>query len=343
MEVMSKCRFTVIRLLALLAAVPMVTSARAEPIPELAPARVIRLADRRSPETVPVISGVALVPPGRVMATVGDDHLVRLWDTATGQEMVDLSGHNDWVRCVAVSPSGQLLATACTERHVVLWDTSTGRATVTLPDAGEAVRALAFCPDGHTLAAGGFEDRIRLYDSLSGEAPRLLEAPGPDIRAVVFSPDCKQLAAAGREGRVRIWDVASGQLIHELEGHRRRVCALAYSPDGRKLASAGEGPDLLVWDAEGGSLLSRLPVRPGKVLSTTFCGPDRLAAGDSFNTIRLWDLSTGRPLYRLVGHTGSVATLAWDPEAEVLISGSFDTTVRVWPLGSGAIEAGVEP
>jgi mitogen-activated protein kinase organizer 1 len=68
-----------------------------------------------------------------------------------------------------------------------------------------------------------------------------------------------------------------------------------------------------------------------------------LAAGDSYNTIRLWDLSTGRTLYRMVGHTGSVTTLAWDAEAEVLISGSFDTTVRVWPLESRAIAAGSQP
>jgi WD40 repeat protein len=37
-------------------------------------------------------------------------------------------------------------------------------------------------------------------------------------------------------------------------------------------------------------------------------------------------------LYRLVGHTGSVTALVWDAAEQVLISGSFDTTVRVWPL-----------
>jgi WD40 repeat protein len=35
-----------------------------------------------------------------------------------------------------------------------------------------------------------------------------------------------------------------------------------------------------------------------------------------------------------VGHTGSVSALAWDSPAGVLISGSYDTTVRVWQLSS---------
>jgi WD40 repeat protein len=51
--------------------------------------------------------------------------------------------------------------------------------------------------------------------------------------------------------------------------------------------------------------------------------------------IRLWDLSTGGEQYHLMGHTGSVTGLAWDCNAEVLISGSFDTTVRLWQLNPG--------
>jgi WD40 repeat protein len=59
-----------------------------------------------------------------------------------------------------------------------------------------------------------------------------------------------------------------------------------------------------------------------------------LAAGGSDDLIRVWDLATRSEQLRLVGHTGSVSALAWDSQAEVLISGSFDTTVRLWLLRS---------
>jgi mitogen-activated protein kinase organizer 1 len=80
--------------------------------------------------------------------------------------------------------------------------------------------------------------------------------------------------------------------------------------------------------------LETLPARPGVVLSLVFCGPDRLAAGGSDDLIRVWDLTTRSEQLRLVGHTGSVSALVWDAQAELLVSGSFDTTVRLWPLRS---------
>lgn len=35
----------------------------------------------------------------------------------------------------------------------------------------------------------------------------------------------------------------------------------------------------------------------------------------------------------LKGHSGSVRTLAWDPERSMLFSGSFDQTIIVWDIG----------
>lgn len=35
----------------------------------------------------------------------------------------------------------------------------------------------------------------------------------------------------------------------------------------------------------------------------------------------------------LKGHSGSVRTLSWDSERQMLFSGSFDQTVIVWDIG----------
>jgi WD40 repeat protein len=67
-------------------------------------------------------------------------------------------------------------------------------------------------------------------------------------------------------------------------------------------------------------------------LALSFCGPGLLAAGGSDNVIRIWDLASGKEQSQLVGHTGSVTTLAWDTKSSTLISGSFDTTIRFWQL-----------
>ena len=68
----------------------------------------------------------------------------------------------------------------------------------------------------------------------------------------------------------------------------------------------------------------------------TVCGANLIATGGSDNTVRIWNWQTRDEAEHFVGHTGSVATLAFDPASGVLISGSYDTTVRVWRLeGTG--------
>ena len=48
--------------------------------------------------------------------------------------------------------------------------------------------------------------------------------------------------------------------------------------------------------------------------------------------IHLWDLGTQRERCRLIGHTGSVTTLTFNAKSQTLISGGFDTTLRMWQL-----------
>ena len=87
-----------------------------------------------------------------------------------------------------------------------------------------------------------------------------------------------------------------------------------------------------VWDAATGEQLQKLNCRTGKVLSMAVCGANLIATGGSDNLVRIWNWQTQAEADHLQGHTGSVATLAFDRASGVIVSGSYDTTVREWQL-----------
>src|SRR5262249_17354768 len=67
------------------------------------------------------IKTVTFSPDGKRLVSAGYDKTMRIWDAATGQEIL-LLRHPDWVRGVAFSPDGKLLASAREDRTVRVWN-----------------------------------------------------------------------------------------------------------------------------------------------------------------------------------------------------------------------------
>jgi tricorn protease-like protein len=67
------------------------------------------------------IGGLAFSPDGKRLATTSMDGTARVWEAASGKELLILSGHEGQVRGVAFSPDGQRLATGSTDMIARVW------------------------------------------------------------------------------------------------------------------------------------------------------------------------------------------------------------------------------
>jgi WD40 repeat protein len=191
------------------------------------------------------VRAVEATRDGRVVASVADDMVCRLWDAASGKPLHELRGHAEktpthfpsMLFACAFSPDGKYLATGDKVGHIVVWDVQSGKPVTTLESPGMytwdpvqrrhsigGIRSLAFSPDGKLLAAGGI-GKIGNIDHLEGKP------------------------------RVEVFDWQKGTRAHEYQGEgiKGLVERLVFHPKGEWLLAAGGGNDgfLLFFDLKG--------------------------------------------------------------------------------------------
>jgi RNA polymerase sigma factor (sigma-70 family) len=286
---------------------------------------------------------LAFSPDGKVIATgAGDvtarEHLIRLWDVATGKELRQCRGHEGPVRCFAFAPDGKTLASGSGDRTVRLWDPATGKELHQLQGHQGVVLALSYSPDGKTLASGGMDGVIRLWESDGGKERSRREVAG-SVHSLAFAGD-RTLAWGDKQGAIHIVDSKTSQEVRRLERHPFWVSDLSLSSDGKLLASVGSGLDFTVhlWEADTGKKLSPPPdAHQAQVASVTFAADDKTLISASWDgTVRFWNPTTGQETRRPVGDLGIVVAVASSLDSKVLaIVADGGRTIRLWdgPFG----------
>ncbi|MDG1873896.1 MAG: WD40 repeat domain-containing protein [Mariniblastus sp.] len=275
----------------------------------------------------PVVTGVGLQPNGSLLAIVGDDHYVGLFDTKQGRYIHHLNGHTDWVRTSKFSPDGSQLATAGNDRELLIWNVGQWANPVITQRHPEAIINCAYSHDGRHLATVGFESTLRVYETQTGSLIQKFNCPCPDNHAIAYSGDSKFLAAGGRCGTVRVWDMTTAKVAAQFKAHKKRIRSIEFTPDG-KIVSASDDRIVQVTDPSNPKMAKSLPRHASKLYSTAVLPNNMVAIGGSDNLIHVWDLNSLEEVGFLKGHTGTVSCLQYSTGK--LVSGSFDTRVRLW-------------
>jgi WD40 repeat protein len=273
------------------------------------------------------VAGLAYSPDGTRLATASYDFTARVWDVASGKELLRLS-HDKEVVDVAFSPDGTRLATASADYNARIWDAVTGELLLTLPHDDE-VLDVAFSPDGKQLASGSVDATARIWDAASGELLSTLEH-AEAVNQLVYSPDGKYLATAADQAYV--WDAQTGDMVY-ISSHDNTVLSVAFSPDGNRLISGGWDRTARLWDLTTGQEIARL-THDDWVEDVAF-SPDGnwIASASDDNSARLWNPTTGVIFH--LRHNDFVRLVSFSPDSKWLATGSKDQTASLWEVATG--------
>nr|XP_037276898.1 apoptotic protease-activating factor 1-like [Rhipicephalus microplus] len=190
-------------------------------------------------------------PDDTIIASAGDDHIVRLWQSCSGHELQALTGHKQAINYCTFSPDGHMLASASSDHLVILWNIGEGFHGIPASPLGAspklgrlgarrcsrcsraasvehsaAVLCCAFSPDGKLLASGDARGFVKIHrirrGDLDGELVKAIPKQGNAVRSCCFTSDSpRRLVLALDSQSVVIWKVPSDTQTAQVEQPER--------------------------------------------------------------------------------------------------------------------------
>ncbi|QIR37637.1 protein kinase [Tolypothrix sp. PCC 7910] len=192
------------------------------------------------------IRSIAFSPDGLLLASGGQDNIIKLWHMGTLKEIRILSGHSHTVNSLSFSPDGKLLVSMSYEGTIRLWEVATGREISTFNCPADWVNSVNFSFDRQLLAIGSKGTTIKVCQVETGAEIDTFNAPS-QFNSFAFSSDRQLLAIASEDKTVKLLHVATRTEICKFTASLQ-VHSISFSANGQLLAIGEYGGNIQIWE-----------------------------------------------------------------------------------------------
>lgn len=293
-------------------------------------------------------------PDGHLIAAWKPDE-ARLWDAATGAEVLKIKKFKGRLTSLAFSPDGRLIAGAIEKvsykdhqaefkSELRIWEISNGLPKQVFPLKTHSVSSLIFA-NGQQLLIGGLQfEETHSYASMElvevevGSVGKIVANEEGNVSAIALSPDGEALAFQTDASTVKLlttrgWRTrhtfgadddtsASKSALSRFLVSVKSVPAVAFLPDGKTVAGAIEAGGVKLWDARTGET-KRTLAQESETGSVAAISRNGVTAAEVFDdqTVRVWDLANGTPRNISANQAGAISLSG---DGETLAIGETD-------------------
>ncbi|NES63823.1 MAG: WD40 repeat domain-containing protein [Okeania sp. SIO2D1] len=274
------------------------------------------------------VNAVAVTPDGKFIISGSSDSTVKVWDLNTGEELL-LGGHSSPVNALAVTPDGKKVISGASDNTVIVWNLEKRKKTGTFDGHSHPVVALAITPDGKTVVSASIakKNSIKVWDleNENCQEKLTLKGHGHIVRTLAITSS-NRIISASDNGSIKVWDLTNGKTLFTLQHGHKTLPGFTFV--GFESPLSFVTPGFTGWASE--AVYTIAVTRDGKRLISASGSGD-----NNTNSIKVWDLETGKEKSTLEGHKNPISALAITPNDKQVISASFDNTIKIWDIESG--------
>lgn len=297
------------------------------------------------------INALVRSPVGDMIASGGDDFVIKLWDARQGLLLSNFAGHSGPVSSLAFSPDGRYLVSGSHDGTARLWDTVSGRFIRALPGTTSQVHSVAFSRDGKLVAAGGgwykgvSDSSVKIWSVPDGRLLRRLEGHTDTVSCIAFSPDSRSLISGSHDGTMRFWSVSLGRqtkMFTKLYGAEQTMPSwidyIEYGPDGKTFLIVSDRL-LEIRSINTGRVLRAIGDPEISMYSVAF-SPDRklvVAGGLQGEQTLVWNVKTRRKVLAIDNSSEGATYVTFSRDGKLIFTGGNDAIIKVWNASNGAL------
>lgn len=278
------------------------------------------------------ITALTFAGDGR-LATASEGNMVKIWSPA-GVLLQEIQGSSrDGVNALAFNPGQrvQRLLIGSNGSTVRVYNFE-GSRTSAYDGHRDSITSVAFDSSGTLALSASGDKTVQLWDPAT-MAQKGKYGPFSSIPTwAAFNPAGTKVIASfdNPDNSAFLWSIEGGEAPIRLK-MQAPVKRGVFNRDGSLVVTAGSGDKTAaIWDAGSGSQKGPLLEHRGTVFQAIFHPTrDQVATASGDMTIKLWN-GDGTCTATLTGHQGEVRSLVYNRNGTILLSGSSDSTARLW-------------
>ncbi len=276
---------------------------------------------------------------GDLLLTSSRDKTAKLWDYATGKNIVTLIGHSEELYGAVFDKMEKRVLTTSYDKTARIWDLEGKTSPIILPHDYDVGSAIFMHNDTKVLSYSGAD--IYIWDSDSGALEKRIELNIPNVNMnellarseieicdLVYDKYRNRLIASHRDGMIRVWDFKTSRLIKEIKAHNEQAelillddCLISYSTDTK----------IKIWGADNYKILHTFDKHNSYVCDVILVPNSPFLISSSIDgQILKWNYKTGEFISTITNNKAGIQCISLNNN--FLLASSDDNYIYVFDI-----------